>query len=99
MIRTHSKQGDKLKLNGEELELEDIKSFTYVGSIATATGGTEEDVKCRIGKAKKVLKSLTISEQFELPHRFPQKPSYESLIPCKSNDSYRYIEQSGKGNN
>ena len=67
MIRTYKKQGEKVKLNGEELE--DVQSFTYLASIVTAT-----NVKYKIGKVpKKVLKSLTLSEKFEMPHRFPIK--------------------------
>ena len=49
-MRTNTKQQDKIKLKGEDLE--DVKSFTYLGSIITESGGTEEDVKSRIGKAR-----------------------------------------------
>ena len=34
-----------------EQNLEDVESFTYSGSIISKTGGTEEDIKSRIGKA------------------------------------------------
>ncbi|KAL9958878.1 hypothetical protein ACROYT_G035950 [Oculina patagonica] len=56
VMRTKSKQRGKIKLNGEDLE--DVESFTYLGSIITVTGGTEEDVKCRIGKARLAFNML-----------------------------------------
>ncbi|XP_078345642.1 uncharacterized protein LOC144631127 [Oculina patagonica] len=55
-MRTKSKQRGKIKLNGEDLE--DVESFTYLGSIITVTGGTEEDMKCRIGKARLAFNML-----------------------------------------
>ncbi|VDO49988.1 unnamed protein product [Schistosoma margrebowiei] len=33
-------------------DLEDIKSFTYLGSIIDEHGGSDADVKARIGKAR-----------------------------------------------
>ncbi|KAL9989059.1 hypothetical protein ACROYT_G003567 [Oculina patagonica] len=56
VMRTKSKQRGKIKLNGEDLE--DVESFTYLGSIITVTGGTEEDMKCRIGKARLAFNML-----------------------------------------
>ena len=50
VMRANDKQQDKIKLKGEDLK--DVKSFSYLGSIITESGGTEEDVKCRIGKAR-----------------------------------------------
>ena len=35
-----------------EQNIEDVESFTYLGSILNKTGGTEEDIKSRIGKAR-----------------------------------------------
>ena len=67
VMRTKRKQWDKVKLNGEDLE--DVESFTYLGSIITVTGGTEEDVKCRIGKAGWAFKML--------------RPVYHSLISAR----------------
>ena len=55
-MRTNTKQQDKIKLKGEDLE--DVKSFTYLGSIITESGGTEEDVKSRIGKARLAFNTL-----------------------------------------
>ena len=56
VLRANNKQLDKIKLKDEDLE--DVKSFTYLGSIITESGGTEEDVKCRIGKARLAFNTL-----------------------------------------
>ncbi|XP_062609354.1 uncharacterized protein LOC134271119 [Saccostrea cucullata] len=42
----HNKQQTPFTL-GEHI-LKDVESFTYLGSIVTATGGTDEDIKARI---------------------------------------------------
>ena len=36
----------------EEYELKGVESFTHLGSLVTTTGGADEDVKHRIGKAR-----------------------------------------------
>jgi hypothetical protein len=41
----------KIELNGKEIE--QVKRFTYLGSIITETGKSEDDVKARIAMAKK----------------------------------------------
>ena len=56
VMRTNNKQQDKIKLKGEDLE--DDKSFTYLGSIITGSGGTKEDVKCGIGKVRQAFNTL-----------------------------------------
>ncbi|CAH8843401.1 unnamed protein product [Trichobilharzia szidati] len=41
-----------ITINGRDLK--EVTSFTYLGSIVSTTGGgTDEDVKSRIGKARK----------------------------------------------
>ena len=37
-------------LGGEAVE--DVSQFTYIGSVVSKTGGTEEDIQARIGKAR-----------------------------------------------
>ncbi|VDP83042.1 unnamed protein product, partial [Schistosoma curassoni] len=39
-----------IKIDGEDLE--DVKSFTYLSSIIDEHGGSDADVKARIGKAR-----------------------------------------------
>ena len=38
--------------------LEEVNSFTYLGSVVDIQGGTEADVKARIGKARAVFLQL-----------------------------------------
>ena len=46
--------------------MEEVDTFTYLGSGVGMTGGTEEDIKPRIGKAfvmlNKICKNRTISQ-------------------------------------
>ena len=86
VMRTKSKQWDKMKLNGEDVE--DVGSFTYPGNIITATGGTEKDVKCRIGKARLAfnpdesqtshcnIKGLSVSEVMRIENMITQVQFY-----------------------
>jgi hypothetical protein len=39
-------------LNIEGQEIEEVEHFTYLGSIVDQQGGTEADIKARIGKAR-----------------------------------------------
>ena len=41
-----------------EHKLEEVESFTYLVSLVTVTGGADEDVKARIGKAIYVVNLL-----------------------------------------
>ncbi|VDP07018.1 unnamed protein product [Schistosoma margrebowiei] len=41
---------DPITIDGEDLE--DVKTFTYLGSIIDDHGGSDADVKARIGKAR-----------------------------------------------
>ncbi|VDP22730.1 unnamed protein product [Schistosoma margrebowiei] len=53
-----------ITLDGEDLE--DVKSFTYLGSIIDKQGGSDADVKARIGKARAAylqLKNIWNSKQ------------------------------------
>ena len=50
-------QGDQLVI-GQEV-VEDVTSFTYLGSIVASDGDAEADVRCRIGKAATVFRRVT----------------------------------------
>lgn len=39
-------------ISTEQKEIEDVKSFTYLGAILTNTGGTNEDIRRRLGLAR-----------------------------------------------
>ena len=59
LLKVNSTQQAKVQLKGKYIE-EDNK-FTYLGSVVTDKGGTDEDVKDRIGKARhafSILKSF-----------------------------------------
>ena len=49
---------DTQPVNLEDIPLEEVDSFTYLGSIVDKKGGTEADVKARIGKAKNAFIQL-----------------------------------------
>ena len=40
------------------LGIEEVASFTYLGSVINVMGGTEEDVMARIGKARSAFNTL-----------------------------------------
>ena len=50
IMKANTKNNNPITLNGEPLEETD--AFTYLGSTINKTGGTEEDVKARIQKAR-----------------------------------------------
>ncbi|RTG89968.1 uncharacterized protein DC041_0008564 [Schistosoma bovis] len=53
-----------ITVDGEDLE--DVKTFTYLGSIIDEQGGSDADVKARIGKARAAylqLKNIWNSKQ------------------------------------
>jgi hypothetical protein len=43
-------QTDKLTIR--DTEVENVEQFTYLGSIISTTGGTDEDIKARKRKAQ-----------------------------------------------
>ncbi|VDO66130.1 unnamed protein product [Schistosoma margrebowiei] len=53
-------------ITSDDKTLEDVKSFTYLGSIIDEQGGSDADVKARIGKARAAslqLKNILNSKQ------------------------------------
>ena len=49
ILRINAGTDEPVKIEGEELE--EVESFTYLGSVMDKSGGTDADVKTRIGKA------------------------------------------------
>ena len=78
-MRANSKRLKKIKL--EDKELEDVHICTYLWGVITSEGGSDEDVRSRIGKARR---ALTPQDQCGTQHQYPLKPSYESLLPMWS---------------
>ena len=56
LLKVNSTQPAKVQLKGKDTE--EDNTFTYLGSVGTDKGGTDEDVKNRIGKAKHAFSIL-----------------------------------------
>lgn len=70
-MRLNTKNVDSIET--ENKQLENITSFTYLGSIVNTLGGTDEDVRSRIAKAnvafgmlRKVWKSRQLTEKTKI---------------------------------
>lgn len=48
----------KQKIKVESGELEEVEEFSYLGSVLSRSGGTDEDIKTRIGKAQAAFMML-----------------------------------------
>ena len=55
-IKINSNAREQIIINN--LGIEDVTSFTYLGSVINITGGTNEDVMERIGKARSAFNTL-----------------------------------------
>ncbi|VDP01682.1 unnamed protein product [Schistosoma margrebowiei] len=56
VLKFKAENNNPITLDGETLE--DIESFTYLGSIIDEQGGSDADVKARIGKARTAFLQL-----------------------------------------
>ncbi|VDP54086.1 unnamed protein product [Schistosoma curassoni] len=56
VLKFKAENSNPITLDGETLE--DVESFTYVGSIIDEQGGSDADVKVRIGKIRGVFLQL-----------------------------------------
>jgi hypothetical protein len=56
ILKINDSSMNVVTLNGSQLE--EVQSFTYLGSIVDQQGGTDADVKPRIGKARVAFKLL-----------------------------------------
>ncbi|RUS68798.1 hypothetical protein EGW08_023439 [Elysia chlorotica] len=66
VMRVNSKQQNPIRLHEEDIK--EANKFTYLGSIVNKDGGSHEDIKCRINKARhafitlrQIWKSKTLS--------------------------------------
>lgn len=50
VMRLNSNIKTPVKIN--ELEIEDVDTFSYFGGVVTSAGGCDEDISDRLGKAK-----------------------------------------------
>ncbi|VDO96617.1 unnamed protein product [Schistosoma margrebowiei] len=56
VLKFKAENNNPITLDGETLE--DVESFTYLGSIIDERGGSDADVKARIGKARTAFLQL-----------------------------------------
>ena len=56
IMRINGKSNEHITINN--LSIEDVTSFTYLGSVINITVGTDEDVLARIGKARSAFNIL-----------------------------------------
>jgi hypothetical protein len=56
-MRINTTQTDKL-ITIRDTEVENVEQFTYLGSIISITGGTDEDIKARKRKAQQAFAML-----------------------------------------
>ncbi|VDP57902.1 unnamed protein product [Schistosoma margrebowiei] len=56
VVKFKAENSNPITLDGETLE--DVESFTYVGSIIDEQGGSDSDVEARIGKARTAFVQL-----------------------------------------
>ena len=71
VMKANTKNVDPIQLRGTDIE--EVSQFTYLGSIIDQSGGTDKDVKMRIGKARtafiqlrNIWKSPNISQKTKL---------------------------------
>ena len=55
-MRINARNETPIKINGEALD--EVPTFTYLGSIVSKTGGTDEDIAARISKARHAFVTL-----------------------------------------
>ncbi|KAH9580490.1 Laminin subunit gamma-1 [Schistosoma haematobium] len=78
ILRYNTACTNPITIDGEHLE--DVKSFTYLGSIIDEHGGSDADVKARIGKAKEAyfqLENIWNSKQLSVNQHKGQDFQYK----------------------
>ena len=56
VMRVNNNRQEAIQLQGKEIQEAD--SFTYLGSVVSKDGGTDEDVRNRINKARHAFNTL-----------------------------------------
>ncbi|VDP55727.1 unnamed protein product [Schistosoma curassoni] len=75
VLKFKAENSNPITLHGETLE--DVESFTYLGSIIDEQRGPDADVKLRIGKARAAflqVKNIWNSKQLSTSIRVLQQP-------------------------
>ena len=58
MLQVWTDQQNDVSITVGNQTVEDVQSFTYLGSVVAGNGGTEADVKMRIGKEIAVFRRM-----------------------------------------
>jgi len=64
-MRICAKRGDGVSIEGEQIE--EVNELTYLSSIVSAKGGTDEDIQPRIGTTKTKLSVFGSNVQVSAP--------------------------------
>lgn len=56
VMRINSRQQDPVKL--DQKEIKEVDKFVYLGSVVSKDGGADEDIRCRINKARYAFNTL-----------------------------------------
>ena len=57
LMRYNAKDQTPVSIDGKDVE--DVDNFTYLGAIVNKTGGAEQDITARVGKARSSFNKLT----------------------------------------
>nr|CAH8838004.1 unnamed protein product [Trichobilharzia regenti] len=86
-------QQTTISINGKNLK--ETTSFTYLGSIVSTTGGTDEDIKARIGKARQAfitLKSVWRSTAISIKNKIRIFNSNVKSVLLYGSETWRVIK-------
>ena len=56
LLRLNTTSNENVQI--DEHDIEDVESFVYLGAYISKSGGTEEDIKARLGKARAAYNKL-----------------------------------------
>jgi len=56
LLRLNTPKTEKVKIDGQDIE--EVESFVYLGANFSNEGGTENDIKARLGKARVAYNKL-----------------------------------------
>ena len=91
-LHIHPNKTKILKINASSREavklgdnnLEEVETFTYLGSVINQQGGTDADVKTRIGKARAAfiaLKNIWRIQPYNISHQNPPVQLQRQISP------------------
>ncbi|VDO89925.1 unnamed protein product [Schistosoma curassoni] len=90
ILRYNTACTNSVTINGEDLE--DVKTFTYLGRIIDEHGGSDADVKAWVGKARAAylqLKNIWNSKQLSTNTKVRiYNTNVKTVLLCSCGDSY-----------